>query len=57
VRPGSNPNQMSAPTERAAPALNGGGAPTNSVTSPPRDRAAIRAGAPSAQGGLGFIIE
>lgn len=57
VRPGSNPNQMSAPTERAAPALNGGGAPTNSVASPPRDRAAIRAGAPSAQGGLGFIIE
>nr|AAL98683.1 Y4xJ [Sinorhizobium fredii] len=47
VRPGSNPNQMSAPTDRMAPALG----------TPPRARAAISTDAPSVKGDLGFIIE
>lgn len=47
VRPGSNPNQMSAPTDRMAPALG----------TPPRARAAISTDATSVKGDLGFIIE
>ncbi|WP_027155883.1 type II and III secretion system protein family protein [Mesorhizobium sp. WSM2561] len=57
VRPGSSPNEMSAPTERMAPTLDGGGTPTNSPASPPRGRAAARTGSPGAKAGLGFIIE
>lgn len=55
VRPGSSPKQMSAPTDRMAPALDG--APTNSPANAPRDRAAAHTGAPGAKRGRGFIIE
>nr|WP_245436056.1 type II and III secretion system protein family protein [Mesorhizobium tamadayense] len=57
VRPGSTPNQMSAPTDRMAPPLDGAATRMNSLASPPRDRTPVRAGAPGAEGGLGFIIE
>ncbi|MET2832533.1 type II and III secretion system protein family protein [Mesorhizobium shangrilense] len=57
VRPGSSPDQMSAPTDRMAPALDGGGTVTNSPASPPRGRATARTGAPGAKGSAGFIIE
>ncbi|WP_040592925.1 type II and III secretion system protein family protein [Mesorhizobium metallidurans] len=51
VKPGSSPNQMSAPTDRMAPALD------DSPANPPRGRAAARTGAPGAKRGRGFIIE
>ncbi|HEV2897180.1 MAG TPA: type II and III secretion system protein family protein [Pseudaminobacter sp.] len=57
VRPGSSPDQMSAPTDRMAPTLDGDGTPTNSPPSPPRGRTVGRTGSPGAKGGLGFIIE
>ncbi|MFC3320451.1 type II and III secretion system protein family protein [Mesorhizobium cantuariense] len=57
VRPGSNPDQMSAPTDPPAPTLDAGGTPTNSLASPPPGRATARTGAPGAKGGPGFIIE
>lgn len=57
VRPGSTPNQMSAPTDRMASPLDGGAAVTNSLASPPRGRATARTGALGAKSGVGFIIE
>ncbi|MCM5687844.1 type II and III secretion system protein family protein [Sinorhizobium meliloti] len=55
VRPGSSPKQMSAPTDRIAPALVV--APTNSPVSAPRDRDASHTRAAGAKRGRGFIIE
>ncbi|UVK50293.1 type II and III secretion system protein family protein (plasmid) [Mesorhizobium sp. AR02] len=58
VRPGSNPNQMSAPTDRMGSPLDQGATLTNSLASPPGDqRPSPRTGASGAKGGLGFIIE
>ncbi|EIM28550.1 type II and III secretion system protein family protein [Microvirga lotononidis] len=53
VRPGSSPDQMSAPTDRMASRLDGGGARSN-VPSRPRGRATVRTGAES---GIGYIIK
>ncbi|MCC8938340.1 type II and III secretion system protein family protein [Bradyrhizobium sp. Arg62] len=57
VRPGSNPNKMSAPSDRIAPPSDAGRILTNTVARPPRDRDAPRASAPGLTGSAGFIIE
>ncbi|WP_246786129.1 type II and III secretion system protein family protein [Bradyrhizobium sp. SBR1B] len=57
VRPGPNPNRMSAPSERISPPSDAGRILTNTVAKPPRDRDAPRAGAPGLTGSTGFIIE
>ncbi|WP_456640554.1 type II and III secretion system protein family protein [Bradyrhizobium sp. USDA 10063] len=57
VRPGSNPYQMSAPTDRIEPASDIGRTLTNRLANPPRGRGAPRTSVPGATGGAGFIIE
>ena len=57
VRPGSNPNRMSAPSDRIAPPSDAGRILMNTVARPPRDRDAPRASVPGLTGGPGFIIE
>ncbi|WP_084508460.1 type II and III secretion system protein family protein [Mesorhizobium sp. WSM3224] len=56
VRPGSSPDQMSAPTDRMA-SPSDGGKPRSNVRRPPGGRAATHAGAPSAKSSVGFVIE
>ncbi|GLR46256.1 hypothetical protein GCM10007880_67740 [Mesorhizobium amorphae] len=56
VRPGSNPSQMSAPTDRIGPPVGGGSNLTNSLASPPRG-GAPRTGVSKSAGGAGFVIE
>ncbi|RXH42212.1 type II and III secretion system protein family protein [Bradyrhizobium zhanjiangense] len=57
VRPGSNPNKMSAPSDRISPPSDAGRILTNTVARPPRNRDAPRASAPGLTGSAGFIIE
>ncbi|MDD1521603.1 MULTISPECIES: type II and III secretion system protein family protein [Bradyrhizobium] len=57
VRPASNPNKMSAPTDRISPPSDAGRILTNTVARPPRDRDAPRTSAPGLTGSAGFIIE
>ncbi|MDA9391576.1 hypothetical protein WN73_13180 [Bradyrhizobium sp. CCBAU 45394] len=57
VRPGSNPNKMSAPSDRISPPSDAGRILTNTVARPPRDRDAPRVSAPGLTGSAGFIIE
>ncbi len=56
VRPGSNPNRMSAPSDRIVPSSDAGRIFMNTVARPPRERDAPRASAPGLTG-AGFIIE
>ncbi|MGX5806166.1 type II and III secretion system protein family protein [Bradyrhizobium sp. Arg314] len=56
VRPGSSPDQMSAPTDRMA-SPSDGGKPGSNVLSRPRGRATAHPGAPSAKSSVGFVIE
>ncbi|MGX5844989.1 type II and III secretion system protein family protein [Mesorhizobium sp. ArgA1] len=56
VRPGSSPDQMSAPTDQMA-SPSDGGKPGSNVPSPPRGRATAHTGAPSAKSSVGFVIE
>ncbi|MGY3610661.1 MULTISPECIES: type II and III secretion system protein family protein [unclassified Bradyrhizobium] len=57
VRPASNANRMSAPTDRIGPPSDMGRILTNTLASPPRGRDAPRTSVPGATGGAGFIIE
>ncbi|AND87440.1 MULTISPECIES: type II and III secretion system protein family protein [Bradyrhizobium] len=57
VRPGSNPSQISIPTNRIAPPSDAGRILTNTVARPPQGRDAPRASAPGLTGNAGFIIE
>nr|WP_245309525.1 type II and III secretion system protein family protein [Bradyrhizobium retamae] len=57
VRPASNPNRMSAPSDRVGPPSDMGRTLTNTLASPPRGRDAPRTSVPGATGGAGFIIE
>ncbi|MEZ2145294.1 type II and III secretion system protein family protein [Bradyrhizobium sp. DN5] len=57
VRPGPNPNRMSAPSDRISPPSDAGRILTNTVARPPRERDAPRASAPGLTGSAGFIIE
>ncbi|WP_430981685.1 type II and III secretion system protein family protein [Mesorhizobium ciceri] len=56
VRPGSSPDQMSAPTDRMASPLDDGRSGSN-LPSRPRGHATARTGAPGAKNSAGYIIE
>ncbi len=57
VRPGSNPSQMSAPTDRIEPPSDIGRTLTNTLASPPRGSGAARTSVPGTTSGAGFVIE
>ncbi|WP_244443458.1 type II and III secretion system protein family protein [Bradyrhizobium sp. Ai1a-2] len=57
VRPGSNPSQMSAPTDRVGPPSDLGRTMTNALATRPPGRGAPRTGVLGATSGAGFIIE